>query len=194
MATDENTELTRLLVPLYKGVVYRDSDDAYWTKLVARQIAVSTHFEVLGLELHLEESEGFAYLKTQAQSDEEALPRLIPRRQLSYSVSLLLALLRKKMAEADAGSGETRLILTKEQIVDAVRIFLPSGTNEARMSDQVIAALGKVEELGFVRRLSGQNGSWEVRRILKAFVDAQWLGEFEQRLAAYSPSGDQNGQ
>jgi hypothetical protein len=25
----------------------------------------------------------------------------------------------------------------------------------------------------------------EVRRILKAFVDAQWLAEFDQRLAAY---------
>jgi hypothetical protein len=194
MANEEKTELTRLLVPLYKGVVYRDSDEAYWARLVARQIAVGAHFEVLGLELHLEESEGFAYLKTKAQSEEEGLPRLIPRRQLSYNVSLLLALLRKKMAEADAGSGETRLILTRDQIVDLVRIFLPSGTNEARMSDQVVSALGKVEELGFVRRLGGQNDSWEVRRILKAFVDAQWLGEFEQRLASYSPSGDQDGQ
>jgi hypothetical protein len=26
---------------------------------------------------------------------------------------------------------------------------------------------------------------FEVRRILKAFVDAQWLAEFDQRLAAY---------
>jgi len=25
----------------------------------------------------------------------------------------------------------------------------------------------------------------EVRRILKAFVDAQWLGEFDARLLAY---------
>jgi hypothetical protein len=26
---------------------------------------------------------------------------------------------------------------------------------------------------------------YEVRRILKAFVDAQWLAEFDTRLAAY---------
>ena len=26
---------------------------------------------------------------------------------------------------------------------------------------------------------------FEVRRILKAFVDAQWLADFDQRLAAY---------
>ncbi|MCL2635709.1 MAG: DUF4194 domain-containing protein, partial [Betaproteobacteria bacterium] len=28
-------------------------------------------------------------------------------------------------------------------------------------------------------------GSFEVRRILKAFVDARWLGELDERLAAY---------
>jgi hypothetical protein len=27
---------------------------------------------------------------------------------------------------------------------------------------------------------------YEVRRILKAFVDGQWLGEFDARLAAYT--------
>ena len=27
--------------------------------------------------------------------------------------------------------------------------------------------------------------SFEVRRFLRAFVDAQWLGEFDSRLAAY---------
>jgi hypothetical protein len=26
---------------------------------------------------------------------------------------------------------------------------------------------------------------YEVRRILKAYVDAQWLADFDQRLAAY---------
>ena len=56
-------------------------------------------------------------------------------------------------------------------------------------------ALNKVIELGFVRRLKAQvdGGSaratqepvFEVRRILKAFVDAQWLADFDQRLAAY---------
>jgi hypothetical protein len=36
-----------------------------------------------------------------------------------------------------------------------------------------------------VRKLRGQDGMFEVQRILKAFVDAQWLGEFDARLAAY---------
>ena len=48
-------------------------------------------------------------LAQRADEDGSALPRLVPRRQLSYPVSLLLALLRKRLAEADAAGGE-RLI------------------------------------------------------------------------------------
>lgn len=43
-------------------------------------------------------------------------------------------------------------------------------------------------ELGFLRQLRGQTGTYEVARILKAYVDAQWLEEFDARLAAYRSS------
>jgi hypothetical protein len=33
--------------------------------------------------------------------------------------------------------------------------------------------------------LRGQGQTIEVRRIIKAFVDAQWLAEFDQRLVEY---------
>ena len=33
--------------------------------------------------------------------------------------------------------------------------------------------------------MRGQEQSYEVRRVLKAFVDAQWLAEFDARLEAY---------
>jgi len=190
MAGDEKTDLARILVALYKGVLYRDSDEALWSRFLSVQAAVSSHAGVLGLDLGIDEAEGYAFLKTKTFPEGEELPRLITRRQLTYSVSLLLALLRKKMAEADAGGGDTRLILTREEAVDLVRVFLPSGTNEAKITDQVTAALAKVEDLGFVRRLSGQQDSFEVRRILKAFVDAQWLADFDQRLEAYRTRGE----
>lgn len=185
MPADDRHDLARALIALYKGVVYRDSDEAQWSRLLAMQGALATHFSAVGLELGVDEGEGYAFLKTRVQPEGEELPRLVPRRALTYPVSLLLALLRKKMVEADAAGGDSRLILTREQIVDLVRVFLPGGTNEARVTDLVTAALGKVEDLGFVRRLAGQDDTFEIRRILKAFVDAQWLSEFDQRLAAY---------
>ena len=68
-------------------------------------------------------------------------------------MSLLLALLRKKLAEFDAGGGDTRLILTRDEIVELMRVFLPDSSNEARLIDQVETHINKIVELGFLRRL-----------------------------------------
>lgn len=78
-----------------------------------------------------------------------------------------------------------RLVLTRDEIIDLVRVFLPEGSNEVRLADQLDAYLNKIEELGFLRRLRGTEKLFEVRRIIKAFVDAQWLNEFDKRLVAY---------
>ncbi len=133
----------------------------------------------------LHEADGYAYLRQRPGEEEDGLPRLVPRRPLSYPVSLLLALLRKKLAEHDAGGGEARLILEREQIVDMLRLFLPETANDARLVDRVDAHINKAVELGFLRRLRGEQQRFEVRRILTAFVDAQWLADFEARLAEY---------
>lgn len=188
---EADLELARVLVALYKGVVYRDADEVGWRRLMGLQAAAADHAGALGLTLVVDEAEGYAYLKTK-ETEGEDWPRLVSRRPLSYPVSLLLALLRKKMAEADAGGGEARLILTRDEVVDLVRVFLPAATNEARTTDQVTASLAKVEDLGFVRRLAGPQETYEVRRILKAFVDAQWLADFHQRLETYRQKGDQH--
>jgi hypothetical protein len=99
----------------------------------------------------------------------------------------LLALLRKKLAEFDAGGSDTRLVLSRDNIVELVSVFLPDRSNEAKLVDQIETHINKVIELGFLRRLKAATGppSFEVRRILKAFVDAQWLADFDARLGAY---------
>ncbi len=184
-------DLTAIVVPLLKSVLYRDDDTALWSALLKLRPRVSDYVAVLALDLVLDEAEGYAFLRSRASDGEDSpkLPRLVRRQPLSFQVSLLLALLRKKLAEFDASGGDTRLILSRDQVVELVRVFLPDGSNESRLIDQVETHLNKVIELGFVRRLKssgeGQEPMFEVRRILKAFVDAQWLADFDQRLDAY---------
>ena len=198
--------LSGIVVPLLKGVVYRDNDAAVWNGLVQGQAQVRDYVAVLGLELMLDEAEGHAFLRSRPDGDAPAAagsggasegtapPRLVARRPLSFPVSLLLALLRKKLAEFDAGGGETRLVLTRDEIVEMVRVFLPETSNEARLIDRIDANLNRVVELGFLRRMrtgptaqtrTGARMTFEVGRILKAFVDAQWLSELDARLAEY---------
>lgn len=191
----EVPEVSLLMVSLLKGVIDREEDERLWTKLLRVQARVREQAAVLLLDLVLDEAEGHAFLKSRPDPDESSgaprPPRLIARRPLSYPVSLMLALLRKRMAEFDAGGGDTRLVLSRDEIAELMRVFLPQGTNEARLIDQVDATIARVVDLGFLRRLkpaSGRpsdRGHFEVRRILRAFVDAQWLAEFDARLEAY---------
>ena len=182
-----STDLSPLLISLFKGVLYREDNQPSWQKLIEQQAAIRDYIQLLGLELIFDEAEGYAYLRQfQDEGDDEknTIPKLIVRRQLSYPVSLLLALLRKRLAEFDASSGETRLILSRTQLIELLRLFLPDSSNEARLVDRIDNHIAKVVELGFLRKLRGQQEPlYEVLRILKAFVDAQWLNEFEQRLA-----------
>lgn len=188
-------ELTQLMVRLLKGVLYREDDERLWASLLRLQARVREQTALLLLDLVLDEAEGYAFLKSRPEPDESdgapRLPRLIARRPLSYPVSLMLALLRKRMAEFDAGGGDTQQVLSRDEIAEMMRVFLPDGTNEARLVDNVDATIGKIVDLGFLRRLKPATGivqdlgHYEVRRILKAFVDAQWLAEFDARLEAY---------
>jgi hypothetical protein len=188
--------LSVLVITLLKGIIYQENDPHLWSSLIKLQMRVRDHVAVMGLELIMDEAENYAFLRSRPAAFAEEgvvpveLPRLVARRALTFPVSLLLALLRKKLAEFDARGGDTRLILSREAILDMVRVFLPEGTNETRLVNQLDANLNKIVELGFLRKLKTQSprssdDSFEVRRILKAFVDAQWLAEFDARLAQY---------
>ncbi len=192
-------DLPSVLIPLLKGVLYREDDVLRWSALLDLQARVRDYVAVLGLELTLDEAEGYAFLRSRAEGPEDEIaakaPRLIARRPLSFPVSLLLALLRKKLAEFDAGGSGTRLIVSRDEVVEMIRVFMPQGSNEARLIDQVDAHINRIVDLGFVRRLRGQAQTIEVQRIVKAFVDGQWLAQFDERLAAYRAqlAGDPDG-
>ena len=131
--------------------------------------------------------------QTLTTDTEQMLRYLHAARQAIYAAKAVKDIAHN-LAEFDASGGESRLILSREQVAELVRVFIPAGSNESRLMDMVETQLNKVIELGFVRRLKpvgegskkgAQVPMYEVRRILKAYVDAQWLADFDQRLADY---------
>ncbi len=185
-----------VIVSLMRGVIYRDENPERWQTLSQHRVPVINYVRVIGLSLQIDESEGFAYLRQDSPEDEafdevtqagqvRHLPRIIQSRPLSYPVSLLCVLLRKRLVEHDAGGDQPRLIITREEMVQMLRLFLPQQSNEARVIEKIDANINLIESLGFLRRLKGQSDSYEVRRILKALVDAQWLADLNEKLEAY---------
>jgi len=181
----EPSDLSLVLIQLIKGPLYRDTHEKLWSVLIGVRHQVSDYVTVLGLSVVVDEAEGYAFLRSRPIDDAAEFPRLVARRALSFHVSMLLALLRKRLAEFDASSADTRLILSRDQMAEMLRLFMPDSTNDARLVDTIDAHINKVSELGFLRRLRDEQDLFEVRRILKAYVDGQWLSEFDARLDEY---------
>lgn len=191
MRTPEEHATAAAVIALMRGVVYRERDEDMWATLERHGAAVRDHFSDIAVDVVIDDVEGFAYLRTHEDAEgEEPLPRLIRRRTLTYQASLLAVLLRRRLAEFEATGGEGRLVLSQEQIGEMLSVFSKDSTNEARSQDRIGGTIRQLKDLGFVQELRGQSDAWEVKRVLKAYVDAQTMGDFEGRLTDYARALD----
>jgi hypothetical protein len=189
MRTTDEHAIATAIIALMNGVVYRETAEDTWSTLNRRAGAVREHFTAIGVDVIVDDVEAYAYLRSQEPADDEQpLPRLVARRSLSFNLSLLLVLLRKRLVEFESSTSDSRLVLSREQIVDMLRLFLAGSPNDARVVEQIDRSIGKATELGFLRAMPHQKEHWEVRRILKAYVDAATLSDFADKLQEYAES------
>jgi hypothetical protein len=188
--TPDERAIAGAIIELMRGVVYREQSEGTWATLDRHVGPVRDHFGAIGVDLVVDDAEGYAYLRSQEEDAEaEPLPRLVKRRTLTYNVSLLLVLLRKRLVEFETTGSEGKLVLSRDAMVEMLRVFLADSTNEARVIDRVDTTLKQVADLGFLGQLRGQPDHWEVRRILKAYVDAQVLSDYAGKLREYAEAG-----
>ncbi|MFZ3385152.1 MAG: DUF4194 domain-containing protein [Candidatus Methanoperedens sp.] len=177
-----------VIIKLLQGVIYNDEKEL-WDNLIKYHVPIKEYFKIIGIDVLIYETEGFAFLK-QKQFDEGPetnLPSLIEKRQLSYPVTLLCVLLVEKLIEFDATEGDsTRLIIDKDEIKEMLRIFLPEKTNEAKLIDNIDENINKLVKYGFLRKLNDTENKYEVKRILKAKVPAETLQEVKSKLEEYA--------
>jgi len=186
MNVSDDLAFSRVLVALFKNVVYKETDQEHWEVILAHKYKIEDYVRKIGLTLMVDEMDGYGYLKQRSYGEgEEEIPRLVPRHALSYPVSLLLVLLRKQLLEFDSSTGDRRLVVTRQQIVERLRLFLKDTTNEAKMAADIDKHIDRIEKMGFLRRLRGSEDSIEVQRILRGFVNAEWLQQVNERLDMY---------
>jgi hypothetical protein len=192
MRTDTLAPYAPVVIKLLQGLVYHD-DTAQWNLLLAHQSAIEEYLARIGLELLVHETDGFAYVRQPDLEDEEGqripLPRLTRRDKLSYHVTLLCVLLRERLDQFDASAPESdRLILSQEELRDLLRLFYQERSDERTLLRKMDASIERVVELGFLRRLSGGDGErYELRRAIRARVDAEQLAAIKGRLESYVP-------
>ncbi len=183
-----------VLIKLLQGPLFSD-EPASWNMLLKHIEQVQLHFAQMGLQVQLHEEDGFAFLHQPALEDEEGrpvtLPRLTRRDRLNYYTTLLSVLLRERLDQSesnnlDAGS----CILAKQEIRELFSPFLAERSNEMSVQKKIDATIERVVELGFLKRITHQEEIeyFEVRRILKAKINAERLAEIKEKLQRYGVS------
>lgn len=186
---------SNVLIALLKGIVYSHQEEV-WNALILpeNERDVRNYFADIHLDVIIDKSEGYAYLKQQqseSSSEEtddskpEDAPKLIRKRQLTFHVSLLCILLRKYLIENDQEGESTKAILSREEIENQMKLYLKESSNEAVIHKQIDNAIRKVEDEGFLRRMKTEQEQYEVNRIIKAFVNADQIRDLLERYKEY---------
>jgi hypothetical protein len=178
-------------VRLLQDAVYSDDAELWATLIRYRSPHIESYFREIGLELIVNEQDGFAYLK-QAEVDEaEAIPRLFRRDKLTRGVAIVGVALRERLLQFDEKiHDEPRLIVTRDELSQMVAPFFPDTNDEIRSDKRIEVAINKAAEMGLMRRIPGGDSEdrYEVRRIVKARFPADTLKALREQLEAHANS------
>ena len=182
-----NNDAKIAIILLLKGIFYKsDNEKAFFEMVHNSYAAIVEYLDTIALELLIDENDGYAYLKNKIyEEDQQALPKLLSTRELSYKVSLLCVLLRKKMVDFDMQNDNAKAIITKDDIIQEVLFFLDAKFNEVKIQKDIESTIKKVEELGFLKKLKTTQDVYEIKSSLKSFINASWLDDFDTKLQEY---------
>lgn len=187
--TADGAPLSRAAIALLRGVVFRDKDEELWQTIWKERVRLMDYFRVIGLRLYVDEADEYAYLR---QDESSGLPRIMPRHPLGFSLSMMLVTLRKKLGEFDAARGDARLIVTRDDLALLLRPYFPPVTNETQFLTRIDRDIQQAVQMGFLEP-AGAEAAYVVRPLLRSFVTAEWLRDFEARLKEYEAYGQQDG-
>ncbi len=181
----EHADFAPLVLKLLKGPIYYD--DPLWGELLILQRKTADYLGRIGLELVISESEGFAFISQKDGPDEEELPRLTPRRPLSFEVSLLAILIREEMERFDPEKSDSlKVFITRSQIREKLRIYFPESGDEVRLVRDLDKHIAALERMRYIRTISGEiktdDPRYEILPIIKARVTPNFVDEFRKRI------------
>ena len=198
-STTPNTEfnLSNSAIPPYSIVIVRllqsviyDEDRKLWGLLITYQHQIRQYFAVIGVELHLNEQEGFAFLSQPDEIDTEVneAARLVRRRSLTYEVTLLCVILREALEEFDVRNTESRkLFVTNQDLKERIELFFKDKADKIRLLQRFDTYISTVVGLGFLKEVNVRGfddalKTYEVKRVIKAKVSNEILEQIREKM------------
>ena len=133
----EFREWSEVAVRLFQGVVYLE-DGKPWDVLLRNITPLEDYFGRVGLQLVVDEAEGFAFLR-QLQAEDlpkayEGLPKLFRRSRLSYDATLLTILLREELRRFEEEEvHDQRCVVSGDELFEQWKAFFPRDHDEVKL-------------------------------------------------------------
>jgi len=176
-----------IIVRLFQNVIY-DEDRKAWQELVTYQQQIRAYFATIGVALHLNETDGFAFLSQPDEMEGQKVPRLVRRMPLSYEITLLLVVIREALEEFDVQNTESRtLFITNKDLKERIELFFEDKADKVKLLERFDTYINGAVNLGFLkeRQIKGYEEdvkTFEVRRIIKAKINNEKLEEIKGKL------------
>ncbi|WP_239372911.1 DUF4194 domain-containing protein [Snodgrassella gandavensis] len=177
-------EARHALVALLKhGVILAAQKNNIFTSICHYKVQIETHLANIYLKLILDQPYGIAYVAQMNEAIEEndEIPLLINKRQLTVHDTLILLVLRKYFQEREA-IGESKIIISFEHIEELLTPF-SSLTNHSTLEKKALnAALSRMKERHILANVRGSEDRYEITPIIRYIVNASFL---ENMLTEY---------
>ena len=179
------------IIKLLQGPVYAD-DKNTWRELTQWPSAIQEYFGKIGMELIINEQDGFARV-LQPETDEHddnPLPRLMKKQTLNYEATLLAVILREGLEEFDIKSDGNKFYLTQKEIKERIELFYKEQTNKSKLWKDLSKPITDLIKIGILKlnredAVNKDNNQYEVKRIIKAFISNEKLEEIKNKLSNY---------
>jgi hypothetical protein len=174
-----------------QGPIYSD-DKNLWKDLLSWQTSIKEYFDKIGLELLISDTNEFArLLQPEADKDDDnPLPRLMRKQNLSYEATLLSVILRETLEEFDIVMESSKLFLTQKDIKERIELFYKEQTNKSKLWKDLSRPINSLINVGILKlsredSANKDNNQYEVKRIIKALISIEKLEEIKQNLLSY---------
>jgi Domain of unknown function (DUF4194) len=180
-----------VIIKLLQGPVYAD-DKNIWRELTQWPSAIQEYFGKIGMELVINEQDGFARVLQPDidEHDDNPLPRLMKKQTLNYEATLLAVILREGLEEFDIKSDGNKFYLTQKEIKERIELFYKEQSNKSKLWKDLSKPITGLLNIGILKlnredAANKDNNKYEVKRIIKAFISNEKLEEIKNKLNNY---------
>lgn len=181
-----------VIVKLLNGEIYES--DRHWQDLMEYRVPINEYLQRIGLEVIVDQRDGFAFIRQQELDDEGKTVGLVKRTALSYEVTLLLVLLREMIENHELKEAAApACFVSHSQIRDELELYFKDTPNKVKLLRQLDRYIKQILDLGFLKIVHDSpvpnDRQYELKRIIKAKITADVLEDIRRKMECVATRG-----